>query len=89
MSTAFAIRTVLEIAAVMLVIFGLFNEEKLVRFEHRIKLIIVVNYRRYKRARMLEKQRRNREFVLAVDNGGRVYASRNASHAKRRDGRVA
>ena len=89
MSTVFAIRTVLEIAAVLLVIWGIFNEEKLVRFEHRVKIILVVNYRRYKRARMLEKQRRNRELVLAVDNHGEVASRRRNTFSKHKNGRVA
>lgn len=36
MTAALAIRTVFELAVVLLIIFGLFNEDKLIIFEHKI-----------------------------------------------------
>lgn len=55
MSDQFAIITILEILVALLLIWGFINEKKLIKFEHRIKIIIVVNYRRYKRRQMLKR----------------------------------
>lgn len=56
MSTIFIVKTFFEIAAALLVIWGVYNEDKLIRFEERVKIILVVNYRRHKRKKALLKQ---------------------------------
>ena len=56
MSLSFAIVTILEIAAVLLLVFGFMHEKKVIAFERRVMMIIVVNLRRYKRKKALMKQ---------------------------------
>ena len=55
MTTAFAIRTLVEFGAILLLIFGFINEEKVIEFEQNIKRIIVGNYRRYKKLQQQKK----------------------------------
>ena len=55
MTTAFAIKTLVEFGAILLLIFGFINEEKVIEFEQNIKRIIVGNYRRYKRLQQQKK----------------------------------
>lgn len=57
MTTAFAIRTFLEIAAVLLVVFGILNEDKLINFETNVKRIIKRKIRAYRRRKAIEKRR--------------------------------
>ena len=50
----------------------------LTSFEQKVKMIIVVNYRRYKRKKRIEQMRKNREFKLV--DGGRKGAERGSFH---------
>ncbi len=49
MTTALAIRSILELAAILLLLYGIYKEEKLIAFEQKVWRILFVNYRRYKR----------------------------------------
>ena len=66
-------KTTLELAMVLLLIYGFMHEKELIKFEHYLKMVVVVNYRRYKKKKRLEQMRKNREFKLV--KGGRAVAS--------------
>ena len=51
MTTAFAIRTLIEFSAICLLIYGFIHEEKVITFEQKTKRIIVGNIRRAIRIR--------------------------------------
>lgn len=67
MTTAFAIRTIIEIAAVLFVIFGVLNEKKFIDFEDRVIRFIAkrIYIRKRKKAvarkRAAQEARRQRE----------------------------
>lgn len=54
MTTAFAIRTIIELAAILFVIYGVLNEQKFIDFENRI----IKKFKRYIRKRQLIKRRK-------------------------------
>ena len=68
MLTIFA-KTGLELAFVLLLIYGFIHEDKMIAFEQKLKMIIVVNYRRYKKRKRIEQMKKNREF--RVVKGGK------------------
>ena len=76
MLTIFA-KTGLELAFVLLLIYGFIHEDKMIAFEQKLKMIIVVNYRRYKKRKRLEQMRKNREFK--VYEGGKVRTVKRGS----------
>ena len=47
------LKTVFEILAAALLIYGFMHERELIKFEDYLKMVIVVNYRRYKRRKRL------------------------------------
>ena len=49
MTTAIAIRSILELAGILLLLYGIYKEEKLIDFEQKAYRILYVNYRRYVR----------------------------------------
>lgn len=51
MSTTFAITTLIELAAVCLLIFGFMHEDKVIAFEQAVKRIVIGNIRRAVRIR--------------------------------------
>ena len=51
MSTTFAIRTLIEFAAICLLIYGFIHEDKVITFEQNVKRIIIGNIRRAIRIR--------------------------------------
>lgn len=51
MSTTFAVTTLIELAAVCLLIFGFMHEDKVIAFEHTVKRIVIGNIRRAVRIR--------------------------------------
>ena len=71
-------KTTLELAVVLLLIYGFIHEKDVIRFEQRVKMIIVVNYRRYKKRKRLEQMRKNRDF--------KVYDGGNHSQGKKKSG---
>lgn len=58
MTTAFAIQTVLEIFAVLFVVYGLLHEDKFVAFEERLVKIIKKRIYLYKRRKAIQRKRR-------------------------------
>ena len=46
MSTAFAIRTLIELAVGILLVYGFMHEEKFITFEQAVKRIVIGNIRR-------------------------------------------
>lgn len=57
MTMAFAVKTLLEIAAVLLVVFGILNEDKMIIFERNAARIIKKKIRMYRRRKAIEKRR--------------------------------
>ncbi len=57
MTTAFALQTVLEIAAVILVFFGILFEDRIIIFEENVSRIIRRKIRMYRRRKAIEKRR--------------------------------
>lgn len=64
MSLLTAVKTLIELSLVLLLIYGFIKEDKVIAFEQKVKMIIVVNYRRYKKRKRLEQMRKNRDFKL-------------------------
>lgn len=78
MSAFTAISSMIELAVIIFLIYGFYKEDKFISFEQKVKMIIVVNYRRYKRKKRIEQMRKNREFKLV--DGGRKGAERGSFH---------
>ena len=57
MGFAFLIRTVLELAVAALILYGVYNEKKLIAFEHRVIRIIKKKIKLYRRRKAAEKRR--------------------------------
>lgn len=51
MTTAFAVRTIVEFIFAALLIYGFIHEEKVIAFEQSVKRIVIGNIRRYIRIR--------------------------------------
>ena len=56
MTTAFAVKTFFEIAAVLMVVLGILNEDKLIAFEQSITRIVKRKIRMYRRRKAIEKR---------------------------------
>ena len=78
MSAFTAISSMIELAVIIFLIYGFYKEDKFIAFEQKVKMIIVVNYRRYQRKKRIEQMRKNREFKLV--DGGRKGAERGSFH---------
>ena len=78
MSAFTAISSMIELAVIIFLIYGFYKEDKFIAFEQKVKMIIVVNYRRYKIKKRIEQMRKNREFKLV--DGGRKGAERGSFH---------
>jgi len=70
MSMSTAVSSIIELMVVLLLIYGFYKEDKVIAFEQKLKMIIVVNYRRYKRKKRLEEMRKTRDFKV-IDGTGR------------------
>jgi len=57
MTMAFAVKTFFEIAAVLLVVLGILNEDKLIIFEQNVARIIKRKIRMYRRRKAIERRR--------------------------------
>lgn len=57
MTTAFAIQTVVEILAVLFVVYGLLHEDKFVAFEERLVKVIKKRIYLHKRRKAIQKKR--------------------------------
>ena len=78
MSAFTAISSMIELAVIIFLIYGFYKEDKFIAYEQKVKMIIVDNYRRYKRKKRIEQMRKNREFKLV--DGGRKGAERGSFH---------
>lgn len=76
MTLGLAIKSLLELSVILLLIYGFYKEDKVIAFEQKLKMIIVVNYRRYKRRKRLEQMQKNRDFKVVKGN----------THTKNTDG---
>ncbi len=79
MTTALAIKSILELAGICLLIWGLLHEKKLIAFEQKVWRILFVNYKRYQRKKRYEKMQKNRDFRV-VDGVASKKAPRRPSH---------
>lgn len=70
------LKTLVEFALVVLLIYGFAHEKQMIEFEQLLKKAIVIKYRLYKKNKRLAEMRKNREFKLV--NGGRQAAKANA-----------
>lgn len=79
MTTAFAIRTLIEIAAVLFVIFGVLHEKKFIDFEDKVIRFIAkrIYLRKRKKAiarkRAAQQVRRQRERELETQRRAKIY----------------
>ncbi len=79
MTTAFAIRTLIEIAAVLFVIFGVLHEKKFIDFEDKVIRFIAkrIYLRKRKKAiarkRAAQQARRQRERELETQRRAKIY----------------
>ena len=62
-------KTSIELAVVLLLIYGFIHEKEVIKFQQYVKMVIVVNYRRYKKRKRIEQMKKNREF--SVVKGGK------------------
>lgn len=62
-------KTSIELAVVLLLIYGFIHEKEVIKFEQYVKMVIVVNYRRYKKRKRIEQMKKSREF--RVVKGGK------------------
>jgi hypothetical protein len=79
MTTAFAIRTLIEIVAVLFVIFGVLHEQKFIDFEDKVIRFIAkrIYLRKRKKAiarkRAAQQARRQRERELETQRRAKIY----------------
>lgn len=69
MSAFTAISSMIELAVIIFLIYGFYKEDKFIAFEQKVKMIIVVNYRRYKRKKRIEQMRKtvNSSLLTAAE----------------------
>ena len=82
MSGIHVFMVICEVVAVLGLSYGFLHEDRLVAFEHKLYVIVRYNIRRIKRERAYDKIRKERSFVLAVDNSGSV------EYKERADGQI-
>ena len=76
MTTAFAVRTFLEILAVVLVTLGLLYEDKMVNFENNVARIIKRKIRMYRRRKAIEKRRAQGQHLRVASDRKRNTSGR-------------
>ena len=82
MTTALAIRSIIELAVILLLLYGIAKEEKLIAFEQKVYRIVYVNYRRYVRKKHgIPLRKRNtapeRKFQVYEKNAHRTHGEGN------------
>ena len=75
MTTAFMIRSLIEFAAIMLLIFGYIHEEKVIAFEQAVKRIVIGNIRRYIRIKNHKKAVARGEHLHLHTTHGKANSS--------------
>lgn len=68
MTIGFAIKTVLEIAAILFVVYGILHEDKFIAFEQRFVKKLKKKIFLYRRRRAVIERRKNSEHLKAVPN---------------------
>lgn len=58
------LKSTIEIALSLLLIYGFIHEKEVIKFEQYVKMVIVVNFRRYKKKKALQKARQQRSLKL-------------------------
>ncbi|MEG0547122.1 MAG: hypothetical protein RR552_08100 [Oscillospiraceae bacterium] len=79
MATSIAIKSILELAAVLLLIYGFYKEDKVIAFEQKVKMIVVVNYRRYKKRKRHE-QLLKEQHLMVYEGGKNKPTKRGTYH---------
>lgn len=74
MTTALAIKSLLELGLIVLLIYGFIKEEKVIAFEQKVWRILFVNYRRWQRKKKYAKMQKARDFRV-VDGAAPKKAS--------------
>lgn len=74
------LKTSVEFALVLLLIYGFIHEKEVIKFEQYVKMVIVVNYRRYKKKKKLEQMRKNREFKVINGKKSAVKQTRSRNY---------
>lgn len=69
------LKTTVELALVLLLIYGFIHEKKMIEFEQLLKRAIVIKLKLYLKNKALEEMRRNRDFRV-------VEGSKSARKAK-------
>lgn len=72
MSTSFAIVTLIEFFACILLIYGFIHEDKVIAFEQAVKRIIIGNIRRAVRIKNRKKQIARGEHLRLHNNGKKI-----------------
>ncbi len=75
MSAGFALRTLIEFAAIALLLYGLVREDDVIAFEQSVKRIVVGNVRRIIRIRKHKKAVARGEHLRLHSSGGSVSRS--------------
>lgn len=79
MTTAFAIRTIIEIAAILFVVFAVLHERQLIAFENKVIRFVarLIYIRKRKKAiarkRAAQQARRQRELVAQPPKKTKIY----------------
>ena len=82
MSLSFGLLIIREVLVSALLVYGFKHEKRLIAFEEKVKMIVVVNVRRYKRKKALQKQQelaKNMRLGLHTVNSPSIKAAP-ASH---------
>jgi hypothetical protein len=72
MTAAFAIRTVLELIAIVLIAYGILNERKLIAFEDKLIRIIAKKIYLRRRRKAIAARRAQGKHLRAVPDSNRV-----------------
>lgn len=73
MTTAYAIQTILEILAVLFVVYGILNEKKFVAFENKVCRIIKRKICVYRKRKAIEAAKAKKAMVPEIRKNKRSY----------------
>ncbi len=76
MTTALAIKSLLELGLIILLIYGFIKEDKVIAFEQKVWRILFVNYRRYQRKKRYAKMQKERDFRVVDGTAPKKKSSR-------------
>lgn len=69
MTTAFIVKSFLELTFICLLIYGFVHEDKVIAFEQKVWRVLFVNYKRYQRKKRYAKMQKNRDFRVVNGQG--------------------